>query len=199
HRSHTDALDVAPRVLVGLAFDEEGGADDLWHDLGAGALVLPRWTYWAHGGEAALTLTIAGAERPSSRAIAREVDAIFDALLTAEEIDPAVAAPEITRSSAEAWIAHVDRIRETLGSGAASKIVAARRAHAKSVDRLDPVVVLSRMEEAEGSVRYLVRRGSTTFLGCTPERLFTMRGRRLETEALAGSIAADEEDAEGRL
>src|SRR5690606_23904858 len=98
------------------------------------------------------------------------------------------------------WAALVERIQIELRRGNASKIVAARRTLVRAEGPIDPVTIFEQMGEApEGATRYLVRRGETAFVGCTPERLFSKRGSALETEALAGSISPKDENGEARL
>ncbi len=54
----------------------------------------------------------------------------------------------------------------------------------------EATAVLRRLARARhGATRFAFRGRGTTFLGATPERLVRRRGRRVDTEALAGSIA----------
>jgi isochorismate synthase len=200
HRVGRGALEVEPRALLGLAFDPRSGASAPWRDLGAGALVIPRWTYWARGDAAALTLMIARNEAPDGRALARELEIIFDVLKAAEAPAPAVGRRDVSHSPMEEWIERIERIKRAVLDGEASKIVAARRTRVRADGTLDALDLLRRVGHApEGATRYFVRRGATSFLGCTPERLFVKHGRALETEALAGTISASSENAASKL
>jgi isochorismate synthase len=200
HRVEDGALRITPRAMLGIAFEARGGASEPWRELGAGAFVLPRWTYWTRDGQAALTWALAPGERLEWEVCSRELDAIFDALAAPHRAPVHPKIIELAHSDAEDWAALVERIHVDLRRGHASKIVAARRSLLEADGPLDPVSVLERIGEApDGATRYLVRRGSTAFVGCTPERLFVKRGLALETEALAGSIGASAVDGEARL
>jgi isochorismate synthase len=69
------------------------------------------------------------------------------------------------------------------------------------VDReLLPELVHSQLRlDAPESTRFAFRVGKATFLGATPEQLVEKHGFELHTEAVAGSISADDATAAGRL
>lgn len=200
HRVAPGALEVTPRALVGLAFEPEAAPAAPFEELGRGRLVLPRWTYWSDGARAALTLALSPDEAfDRDRALA-ELDALFDALDAPPPAAPFPPVVEEAGTEPAEWNALVELVHAALRRGEASKIVVSRRKAVRAAGPLDPTAVFSRIGEApEGATRFFVRRGATTFLGCTPEHLFEKRGRTLETEALAGSIGAGEADGEAKL
>lgn len=200
-RSAPGAMVVVPRAMLGIAFEPEGGASAPWEELGAGALVLPRWTYWRDGDDAALTLIVRPEEAFAEARAEAELSAIFGALaLPSDDAPFPQAISRVAHSSEADWAALVERIQIALRRGEAAKIVAARRTCVYAESAIDPVGVFTRIGAApEGAARYFVRRGATAFVGCSPERLFVKRGRSLETEALAGSINPTDEDGEARL
>ncbi len=91
-------------------------------------------------------------------------------------------------------------IQDEINSGRAQKIVAARRV-SLSLDReLLPQVVQSRLrDDAPESTRFGFRVGQATFLGATPEQLVQKSGLELRTEAVAGSVSADDAASAKRL
>src|SRR5690606_24002613 len=67
-------------------------------------------------------------------------------------------------------------------------VVLARRAHLTFDDPLDPFALFARLRAATpGAYHVLVDVGKAAFLSATPERLFRVEGRRVETEAVAGT------------
>ncbi len=99
----------------------------------------------------------------------------------------------------ECWRAMVERAIETIRRGELAKVVLAR---AVEVIRQQPVSaerVLRRLAASyPGCTLFAFGHEDAVFLGATPERLIRLRGGRVETMALAGSIrrgATAEEDA----
>jgi isochorismate synthase len=99
---------------------------------------------------------------------------------------------ECRESTSEAeWHDLIDSIRGGIRSGEYSKVVAARRSTLRLSPAPEPARVLSRLDQlAARCTRFSLRIGARTFVGATPERLVRRAGRRVSTEAIAGSISA---------
>jgi isochorismate synthase len=195
HRAHEDALALPVRVMIGLAFASGTASAPPWESFGDGIVALPRWTYAIDGGRASLTLATDRRD-PIDRGLAlAELDAVFGAIEDGQRARGPM--PDIVRVEhldTARWTREIDAIRESIAAGDADKIVAARRSVVTTRTDLEPLDVLSRLGEARASsTRFLVRAGSATLVGATPEHLFTQRGTRITTEALAGSIATEVE------
>jgi isochorismate synthase len=80
------------------------------------------------------------------------------------------------------------------------KVVTAQELLLRFERSLDPIATaLALREEAPGCVRFVFRWAQVAFVGATPERLLHKRGLSLTTEALAGTIAAEDERSGDRL
>ena len=194
---------LAPRFLGGFAFQVGQAEHGLWQGFGDAHFVLPQISYVKSRDGAWLRLVVpsAGWDRAAFRArweapLTRALQALFTPSSAPE------AARELARDerSPEAWAELVSAIQEEIKSGHAQKIVAARRV-SLSLDReLLPEVVQARLrEDAPESTRFAFRLGQATFLGATPEQLVQKRGFELRTEAVAGSINADDASAAEHL
>jgi isochorismate synthase len=175
------------RFLGGLAF-AAGATDDAWAAHGEASFVLPRWTYARRGDEAWLVLTVTGDEADPTR-WQRELDDVDAALMTAIAAPPArlVAHREADDAS---WRRQVEDIRAAIAGGQVAKVVAARASTVELDAPIAAAAVLGRLAERHADcTRFAVRAGGATFAGATPERLVRQRGRLVETDALAGSIA----------
>jgi isochorismate synthase len=111
----------------------------------------------------------------------------------------AVSPARVELCGPECWRAMVERAIEAVRRGELAKVVLAR---AVEVSGLEPVSVehaLRRLaEDYPGCTLFAFGHGDAVFLGATPERLIRLRGGRVETMALAGSIrrgTTPEEDA----
>jgi isochorismate synthase len=99
----------------------------------------------------------------------------------------------------ETWSRLAGMYAGAVGRGRIDKVVLARRVDLRSPVALDVPNALRRLAaSAPESSIYAFRRGGTTFLGATPERLVRTEGRSFRTVALAGTIrrgSSAEEDA----
>ncbi len=193
----------APRFLGGFAFLSGHAEHGLWSGFGDARFVLPELSYVKSAGGAWLRVIVpnTGWDRAAFRALLEpKLGRALHALFTPHE--PHEPARELTREegSGEAWAELVSAIQREIELGHAQKIVAARRV-ALSLDReLLPEAVQARLrEDAPESTRFAFRVGGATFLGATPEQLVQKHGFELRTEAVAGSISADDDTAAAHL
>ncbi len=201
--SASDRAAPPPRFFGGFAFRPGQAQSDLWQNFGDARFVLPRLAY-LKSPEGAWLRLIARSADLSNSAFRAELSQQFmravRALFTAHE--PALPARELARRelAPEAWAELISAIQDEIKSGRVQKIVAARRVSLTLDRELSPAAVHSRLrDDAPESTRFAFRVGRSTFLGATPEGLLRKRGAELTTEAVAGSINADDATAASRL
>src|SRR5690606_9141521 len=134
-RTHPDAVESAPRVFGGWAFNPSRADHPPWEAFGDARLVLPRWTYARTGGGAVRTLALALSAGWAGRtALAQaELSVLFDAL--AHPCQPEAEPPRIVRIESGSRSAHarlVQGITETLRKGRLHKAVASRQVRLQS-------------------------------------------------------------------
>jgi menaquinone-specific isochorismate synthase len=194
--SRCDAAAPTPRFFGGLAFQPGQAGSGLWRGFGDARFVLPELSYLKNKAGAWLRLIVRGGgwDREAFRAelesrLTRALQALFTWTPTREP------ARELAREerSEEAFAELVTAIQREIESGRAQKIVAARRVTLTLDRELLPEVVQSRLrDDAPESTRFAFRVGGVTFLGATPEQLVQKFGTELLTEAVAGSVSADD-------
>jgi len=198
-RSHPDCKDPAPpRMFGGFAF-APGAADAApWEAFGDGCLALPRWSYARNQGNSVLSVSARGeaCDLAHRQRLLDELHTVLEAieshrgvrtyqhLLTLPSIPPG----DVRQLDYAAWCTHIDTIRAAIRAGEFAKIVAARRADVALQKPIDDIEALSRLVTEQACTRFAFRRASTSFLGATPETLFSKRGDMLTTHALAGTI-----------
>lgn len=190
----------APRLFGGFAFQSGRAQREPWQSFGEARFVLPRLAYQKRGDRAWLTVAARG--RDLSDPLAREalladVDRAIAALT--RPLEPrdreysVVGDPEGDREPA--FRALVEAIREAIAAGRFEKIVAARKVTLSLSSAPEPAQVLLRLaQQAPECTRFALKVEQATFLGATPERLVEKRGDRVETEAVAGSVRAQDPD-----
>lgn len=206
HRAHPDALSIPVRAFVGFAFAAGGASAAPWDAFGDALVSLPRWSYCADGARASLTLAVDVGRGIDERLLLAELEAVMGAIESApgaaDAMPPILREDHVERAR---WRRSVGAIREAIARGEVGKVVAARRCVVTTARDLEPLDVLARLSQWQpgeargGTTRFMVRAGSTSLVGATPEHLFVQRGARIATEALAGSIAADAERGHERL
>lgn len=181
-----------PRLFGGLAFRPGGATDIPWRDHGDGSFVMPRWCYERReDGTAWLTLAVADPGNGAPEAVGRRVSEMLESL--EGDRGPGESrstATDVHQQAVDVWTDEVEAIRAAIRSGEFEKIVLARRADIDLSAPMDATGVLERLSSRyPDCFRFGFRRGTSTFVGATPERLIEKSGPRISTEALAGSIA----------
>ncbi len=226
-RELAGAGEVPLRLFGGLAFDPGPDGANLaasdWNEFGAGSFVLPRLGYVADGDAAHLyaviDATAVGAApewRRRLRRLAEDLD-LAGGLGSGpngnghlgglpEAANTLEALPGILRSldrpAASEWLQRVEELRGEVLSERLQKVVAARVVEL-DLDRPfgidDLACIAGRLRHGMPTcTRFAFLRGGSIFFGATPELLVRRRGRSIETQALAGSIASDPSPARRR-
>jgi salicylate biosynthesis isochorismate synthase len=185
----------APRLWGGLSFAPGAADAPPWSSFGDARFVLPRWCYGRDGARAWITLAVEVGAEPDERArLLAELAAVLGRLsghggTDARDADPIAA---ITELSPDTWREQIETIRRAIVRRRYEKVVAARCTTVEMSTPIDPGAVLTRLASAyPDCYRFAFRPRDAAFVGATPERLVALRGDRVSTEALAGSIAAD--------
>lgn len=180
----------APRVWGGLSF-APGAADTApWLDFGDASFVLPRLTFWRDGDRAWLQAAGRRGDPTLGRALAA-TRCLLERLPAANPIEPHRTPPcALTAVGADAWLRQVADILAAIGAGRVRKVVAALCARVEFERPPSVAGVLANLRAEAGPVwRFAFGRGRATFLGATPELLVRRTGERVESEALAGTLA----------
>ncbi|ELZ44387.1 isochorismate synthase [Halorubrum californiense DSM 19288] len=205
---HAGTEAARPRVFGGFAFHEGACDGDPWGPFPEARFVLPRVQLTVADNGAWLTVNAVGADADASAVedrLAREVER-FDTLDRHDSGDAAGSRPprpgirESRRTtSREAWRdsvgAAVDRIRD----GDLQKVVLAQALEADLAADFPRAPTLERLAEKYPDChRYWFEpaAGESAFFGATPERLVSLRGRTVETDALAGTTGRGETPSE---
>lgn len=200
HRLADDVVEpVVPRVFGGLAFHPGFAHRDPWRAFGDGHFVLPRWTYRREGSHSTLSFASSvealGRIEERDRALA-ELDSILPALSYGEgkgshtrlaAIRP-IPTSNVLQGSRSEWYELVLAIKAAIASGKFTKLVAASRCVVMLDQPLDDIEVITRLVAEPSCTRFAFRRNAESFVGASPETLFSKAGRQVKTEALAGTI-----------
>jgi menaquinone-specific isochorismate synthase len=195
---HAGTLAARPRLFGGLAFHDDHDGNPPWEGFPGAMFVLPavQVTYAAgdppEAETAWLTVNDAG-PGASPSAVEDRLDRERAALADLPEPGttsgpPGVSSRERTTSRA-VWRDSVDDAVDRIHEGELRKVVLAQALRTTLETPLSVPDVLSRLGDTyPDCYRFLVEpEDGGSFLGATPERLVSLRGRTVETGALAGT------------
>lgn len=200
HLTTPDDAAPQPRLFGGFAFTEKAADEGPWGTFGDAWFVLPRWTYFLTDEDA--WLLVALTEDDDAAESSERFQRLVWALASAPEADEqgrALRIAEAATDGPEAWTQQVADIVKAIRDGEVAKVVLARRATV-AFDRAPdlPGVAARLTGSGRTATRFVLRPGeiaTPAFVGATPELLVGLRGRRLWTEALAGTASVGEGEA----
>lgn len=182
----------SPRLLAGFAFESATQPDPIWTGYADAFLVLPELTFVtdAQGDRAYLAVEV----RPDAQAeglleilVSRAAELMPAAKMRDERPLPSIAFGEDNDRSE--WTHAVEQVLAQMREGQLEKVVLARRITLRA-DASIPVWPLMRKlrDTATGCFHFAFGMpGGQVFVGASPERLFRVQGRDIETDCLAGT------------
>ena len=189
-----------PRLFGGFAFHDDVSGRDPWTGFPAARFVLPRVQVAADGDDAWLTVNAVGPEATPST-VERRVESERERLAALPDPGPVSPPPGTTARTRTTppndWRRGVEAAVARIRAGELRKVVLAQALEVELSSPLSIPDVLHRLGETyPDCYRFLVEPGSegpdTSFFGATPERLVSLRGRTVETGALAGTTGRGE-------
>lgn len=196
--------DPAPvRLVGGFAFDATDEPSDRWRDFPHGSLTLPELLY--HREPAGPSLTVCRRVAPHddphaiAAAIQRSVALAFDHAADGGRLSAPMIVGREEHPGAESWKESVARAASAVTANRFRKVVLARSLEIAADAPFAEPPIADRLRTANPSATtFVAAKGRSRFLGATPELLVRLRGRAVETVALAGSIARGADEAADR-
>ena len=186
-----------PRVLLRFHFfDQVGEHQRNGEQTPAVEAVLPRWQLTRQGSKGWLCLNGAVNHEAEARILAEQLWLQYQALQNAasKPSESSASAPLLLGSPdpdswQERYAGPLDRGLELVDSGNLHKLVLAVRQSMDLDAPYDPLPLLHRLQQQQSdSCRFLWQRcAGDAFFGASPERLLSLRGGWLRSDALAGT------------
>jgi menaquinone-specific isochorismate synthase len=190
-----------PRLFGGFAFHDgdHDGEDSPWASFPGAAFFLPEVQVAARDGDRWLTTAAAGEDAPARAESRLETwkERLADEPAVTAKRRPGVVSRERDPSQA-AWRDQVGHALERVERGRLQKVVLAQALRLTLQSDLSVPDVQARLAESyPDCYRFVFSPDeAATFYGATPERLVSLRGRTVRTEALAGSTGRGDTPAE---
>ena len=177
------------RYFGGLRFSSATPADDRWATFGCARFIVPRIEYGLHNDRPFLALNFTASE--SLEDLRESVRALVSPEPPNETDPPPLPAPEyrVDRPDAAQWEARIDIALMAFAAKTLQKIVLARRASFHFSRPLDALTLLRRLRRVTPECFHFCfqSRSGHHFIGASPERLYARQGRRISSEAVAGT------------
>jgi menaquinone-specific isochorismate synthase len=196
---HAGTLAARPRLFGGFAFHDDHAGGPPWVGFPAAGFVLPETQVTYTDDAAWLTVNAAGADA-HPETVETRLEEERERLASLPDPGPVGPPPGVGErertTSREAWRDSVNAATARIHAGELRKVVLAQALRTDLDSPVSVPDVLARLGETyPDCYRFLVepmaeRADATSgagFLGATPERLVALRGRTVETGALAGT------------
>lgn len=180
-----------PRVFGGIAFQAGRAAMPPWTGFGDAQFVLPRMLYSLVPSGAVLSVFLPKGDSSADSALteALKLRELLPALAAEKPGVRTLHAEECSQFDRSDWSALVELALAHIQSGAARKLVLARRRQLDFAEPLSSAATLQALSSAHAATtRFAFVSGSATFMGATPELLVKKFGLDVATEALAGTF-----------
>lgn len=186
-----------PRAFGGFSFHAGHEPAPPWEGFPAAEFVVPRVQLTRTDETTWLTVSRYGPDA-GSETVEAELDRVRSDLTAHPAMQPSAAPPGIASTARttprEEWTRQVRAATDRIAAGTLSKVVLAQALEVELETGIEIPDVLERLRRTYPECyRFLIEpTESASFFGAPPERLVSLSGRQVETEALAGSAARGE-------
>ena len=196
----TNLLPPRARFFGGFSFAEQtNNAESQWNHFSNSEFVLPKWSYEIDSGRAFVTVYYPSSSNPETW---RRHAFAHLAKVASNHFEPSEEMLQLAEKAdaASEWRERITSIQESIESGKVGKVVAARQTELHSQRSIDIRNVLENLRQADPtSTIFSFPSGESVFIGATPETLVRKVHNQLYTEALAGTVNAQNRDADDTL
>ena len=177
------------RYYGGLRFDSERETDEEWSAFEAYRFSLPRFELRVRAGETVLACNLVLPRDTDNREeILEEIENLsFDPETSEEPLPKPVSRDD--EPGFPVWKKNVERALSAFEEERLGKVVLARRASFGFDEELDPALLAGKLKDATPDCFhfYAEPEPGVAFVGASPERLYRREGRRILSEAVAGT------------
>lgn len=182
------------RYYGGLRFDASHPSNtntvaDRWSSFGTYRFVLPRFELWKEAGEVTLACNLVlPRDKGRAEALRSSIHRLSYSMVRETSVLPTLRG-RTDRPQKAGWTRVVHWALDRISQNVLDKVVLAREVGLSLGAQVDPFSLLYRLKEATPGCFHFAfsPEKAGTFLGASPERLFRCRGRRMVTEAVAGT------------
>lgn len=187
------SLERIPDILLSRKFPNDKSADT-WQDFDNSYAFIPKIIFYKKTNDYFLTIFSEYGNNKTYSEIIEEFEKYLDDINNSQNIiinQPSI--DIITQTNAEDWEKMINYSLQKIKDAEIKKVVLSRFVSGNINSKTDLNFLTSKLkDDYPGSYIFIYKRNSSIFLGASPEKLFSINGNVIETEALAGTIARGE-------
>lgn len=192
-----------PFFLGGASFSEQNSIG-VWSSFGNTSFTVPKWVFARNGKLSLLTVTLPVTESDTENDITTELENFlvnFDSQIK-EHITECEPFPDTnghyktfdtlhSDQEYKLWVRNIEKAKDLIKSNTFEKIVLAREKKIQTKELVSATRFLHQLRKEYPSCYTFMHQinDQNIFLGSTPEKLISLEGHFLQTEALAGTIS----------
>ncbi len=189
-------------IYGGFAFEPDGASSRTWQGFGDARFELPRLSYIANLDEENAELAV-NLKNPTDPAVRRSAQRLLDETIEAigqiaaqpSRLSPHLHGALSVSEHKEHYLALVASARDQVLLRSLAKVVVARKKILQLSAPADIATLLGKLDDSYHDCYLLCVRGETgTLVAASPERLIEVTGERVESVALAGTVALSQAD-----
>jgi len=205
--NHTSFKEISIPLFLGAAKFDYGNFDPLWSDYSDSEWFIPKYLIISKGNENFLVLNSIFNKGDSisdfsSKEINEIKKSISDEGVKSDQNNDSVRLVEEGKDkdkekekekdkekNEHEWLFNVEKAIELIKEGELRKIVLSRIKTIRLIDEIGLSTIYKKLSRSKNECnKYLYKSGDSIFIGCSPEKLFSITNNILKTEAVAGSI-----------
>jgi menaquinone-specific isochorismate synthase len=197
--NHSGLPEISIPLFLGAAKFDYGNSDPLWSDYSDSEWFIPKYLIISKGNENFLVInSIFNKGDSISEFESKEIDEIkkniFDETVKIDQDLNSVGLVEDEKEKDKKkedpeWLFNVEKAIELIKVGELRKIVLSRIKTIRLIDEIGLSTIYKKLSRSKNECnKYLYKSGDSIFIGCSPEKLFSITNNILKTEAVAGSI-----------
>jgi isochorismate synthase len=184
---------IPPRLFAGFAFDYSPRRDSLWAGYDDAVVILPELIYLRDRMQVRAFITIEVNPRSRAGDLIEVLEKQRIKLIQNSHVPEQTIIPSVTISGADEgrhqWDSAVDIALRRMRDGGLEKVVLSRRVNLSAESAIPVWPLMQRLRSAAAGCFHFAfgMSADRTFVGASPERLFRLQNREIETECMAGT------------
>ncbi len=191
-----------PRFFGGFRFRANPGTTNPWQDIPSVCFHLPRFQVTWYDRKVYCTVNhVKKADVSSSRDHLRKLLDYFNdpGYISSEEKPQNQILSDERNPTDERWVRHIRQFKTNSPDSPIQKIVPAQYRKLQLARPILPGELAHNLQSQDGTFKFLYQpKPDRIFVGASPERLVSLKGTRVETESLAGTVASGDDEQTSR-
>jgi menaquinone-specific isochorismate synthase len=188
-------LERIPEILVSIKFPSNK-TETIWEAFEHSNFFIPKFIFFQKEKSYYFIIFFHALENKTSEIIIEEIDQRLEKIISYKTKNQTQAKLTILNNlKYDEWKGMVNHSLQKIGEGKIRKVVLSRYLDCEINNKPDLTLLTRKLkEDYPDSYIFIYRKSDSIFLGASPEKLFVINKKIIETEALAGTVKRGESD-----